>query len=286
MRIDKPVYCFQINREIFKFLGIPVRTDSHRSYIRAAALSTTRPLYAGHAQVVECFHDEQELISEIRELSEAQIFVALSRHQILSEFLDARRKMYEWDEGAYPMYFESDLPAFKGFPTTSVGDPSTTSLLRSTFSTLYRDDIPKFENQLSLHERQVLQIAAQGIRKFVSSEEGALTPAFFRRIPGLDMAADSLLSKILPWQFTNIYIDVFEGFTPTGFPGLSSFEDGRSFPFLDFNVVSSLLVKLGLQKLLWDNTPIGFRRFMAFRLHANFSEFVRAKGCRRGVGRN
>jgi hypothetical protein len=31
---------------------------------------------------------------------------------------------------------------------------------------------------------------------------------------------------------------VFEGFTPTGFLGLAAFEDTRSFPFLDFNVMS------------------------------------------------
>lgn len=277
MRIDKPVYCFQINREIFKYLGLPVKTDAHRSFIRVVTLSTTRPLYAGHAQVVECFYDDPDLIQEIRELGEAQIFVALSRHPILSEFLDARRKMYEWDRGAYPMYFDGNLQAFNGFPTTSLGDPSTTSMLRSTFSTLYRDEVPKFENQLSLSERRVLQGVAGSIRKFVGSEEGALTPAFFRRASDLGVAANALLSKILPSQFTSIYIDVFEGFTPTGFPGLAAFEDARSFPFLDFNVISSLLTKLGMRRLIWDNTADGFRRFLSFRLHANFSEFVRAK---------
>jgi nucleoside phosphorylase len=70
---------------------------------------------------------------------------------------------------------------------------------------------------------------------------------------------------------------VFEGFTPTGFLGLAAFEDTRSFPFLDFNVISSLLIKLGLRRLLWDDTPEGFRRFLNFRLHADFPEFIRAK---------
>jgi len=114
-------------------------------------------------------------------------------------------------------------------------------------STLYQDTAPKFENQLSLEDRKVLQSAADAIRKFVSSEEGALTWAFFKRMPRLDKGADQLLSKILPTQFTDIYIDVFEGYGPTGFPGLSAFEDTKSFPYLDFNVMSSLLAKLGLE---------------------------------------
>jgi nucleoside phosphorylase len=150
-------------------------------------------------------------------------------------------------------------------------------LLRETFSTLYKDAPPKFENQLSLEERKVLQGAAKVIRKFVSLEEGALTPAFFRRVPGIERAADRLLSRILPAQFTDIYIDVFEGYAPTGFPGLSVFEDIRSFPYLDFNVMSSLLTKLGLWRLLADKTPEGFPRFLKFRLHSSFPEFVRAK---------
>ncbi|MGJ4956901.1 hypothetical protein ACQR1H_14730 [Bradyrhizobium sp. HKCCYLRH2015] len=277
MRIDKPVYCFQINREIFKFLGLPIKAEFHSTFLRANVLSTTRPLYAGHAQVVECFHDAPLLIQEIRELVEHQLFVALSRHRILSDFLDARRRMYEWDKLSYPMYFENNLPDFRGFPTTDVGDPSTTSILRKTFSTLYKDEAPKFENRLSLEEKRILLKAATRIRKFVSSEDGALTPAFFRRIPSIGVAADSLLSKLLPSQFTDIYIDVFEGFTPTGFPGLSQFEDTRSFPFLDFNALLSLLEKLNLRRLLFDNTSDGFRRFLTFRLNNNFSEFVRAK---------
>lgn len=105
MYIDRPVYCSQINREIFKCLGLPIKTEIHRTFLRAVVLSTTRPLYAGHAQVIECFHDDAALVHELRELSEAQIFVALSRYPIISEFLDARRRMYEWDKTAYPMYF-------------------------------------------------------------------------------------------------------------------------------------------------------------------------------------
>lgn len=277
MHIDKPIYCFQINREIFKALELPVTVDVHRPFLRSVVLSTTRPLYAGHAQVVECFHDYPAFVQEIRELAEAQIFVALSRHQILSEFLGARRKMYEWDKDAYPMYFEGDLAVFKDFPTTGVGDPPTTTLLRAIYSTLYQGAAPKFENKLSLEQRTVLQDAAKGIRTFVSSEEGALTPAFFRRMPKLEPAADQLLSKILPAQFTDIYIDIFEGYTPTGFPHLSAFEDERSFPYLDFVVISSLLTKLGLWKLLTNDTAEGVTRFLQFRQHSNFSEFVRAK---------
>ena len=277
MHIDKPVYCSQINREIFKYLGIPVKPDVHRVFLRAIVLSTTRPLYAAHAQVVECFHDDPAFVDELRELSEAQIFVALSRSPFISEFLDARRKMYEWDRDAYPMYFDSDLPAFKNFPTTSQGDPPTTSLLRSVYSTLYQSAPPTFENLLDLEQRNVLLNAAKTIRPFVSSEEGALTPAFFRRIPNLDHQTDRLLSRLLPSQFTDIYINVFEGYAPTGFPGLSAFEDRRSFPYLDFNVMSSLLTKLGLWRLLADGGPEGLKQFMRFRLHGNFSEFVRAK---------
>lgn len=70
---------------------------------------------------------------------------------------------------------------------------------------------------------------------------------------------------------------MFEGYAPTGFPGLSAFEDTRSFPYLDFNVMSSLLTKLGLWRLLAEDNPEGFRRFLQFRLHPNFPEFVRAK---------
>jgi hypothetical protein len=78
--------------------------------------------------------------------------------------------MYEWDKDAYPMYFGSNLPAFKDFPTTSQGDPSTTNLLRSTFSTLYQNGAPKFENMLDFDQRAILQKAAADLRKFVASE--------------------------------------------------------------------------------------------------------------------
>jgi hypothetical protein len=74
MFIDRPVYCSQINKEIFKCLGLPVRLHIHRTFLRAIVLATTRPLYAGHAQVIECFHNDAALVQELRELSEAHIF--------------------------------------------------------------------------------------------------------------------------------------------------------------------------------------------------------------------
>ena len=38
MRIDKPVYCVQINREIHKYLGIPLNTATHTAFLRTVAL--------------------------------------------------------------------------------------------------------------------------------------------------------------------------------------------------------------------------------------------------------
>lgn len=133
MRIDRPIYCVQINREIHKYLGIPVSPDFHRSFQRLIALSTVRPLYAGHAQVIECFYEDAAFLAELAEMARLGFFVSLSKYPTLSDFLDARRRMYEWDRSAYPMYFESTLDAAASFPTHSQGDPNTTDILRTAY---------------------------------------------------------------------------------------------------------------------------------------------------------
>lgn len=276
MQIDRPVYCGQINSEIFKLLGLPIQESLHRWFLRATLLSTTRPLYASHAQIVECFYNCPAFIEELAELSRLSLFASLSKQTSLGDFIAGRRRMYEWDRSAYPMYFDADLVGFKSIATTSQGDPSTTAILRERFSSLYLDQPPNFENSIDLSQRRILQDAAPEIRKLVTSEDGALTGAFFSR-PLLGEPAKQLMSHILPAQFTEIYLDAFEGFTATGFPQLSGFEDKRSFPFLDFDVKNSLLLKLGLGHLVTDLSLDGFRKFLTFRLHGNFHEFVRAK---------
>jgi hypothetical protein len=231
--------------------------------------------YASHAQIIECFHTSPELVSELAELSRLQIFTSLSRQASIGEFLDTRRRMYDWDRAAYPMYFESDLPAFRDFPTVSHSDPSTTVALREVYGSLYRNRPPNFENRLNIEERMLLQT----ISKFVNAESGALTAAYFKRIPDLSDASrvQQVLSKILPVQFTGIYQDVFEALTATGIAHLAPFEDLNSFPYVDVNIVLSLLIKLGLSNLVLDGSKEGTTAFIRYRLHNNFAEFVRAK---------
>lgn len=95
MQVDKPVYCVQINREIHKYLGIPVNLQFHRTFHRIITLSTVRPLYAGHAQIVECFYEDAAFLSELSELARLGYFVSLSKYPTLGDFLDARRRMYD-----------------------------------------------------------------------------------------------------------------------------------------------------------------------------------------------
>lgn len=279
MRIDRPIFCFQINSEIYKHLEISVHPEEHRRYLRTSILSTLQPHYASHAQIIECFHNSPELVSELAELTRLQIFTSLSRQASVSEFLDTRRRMYDWDRSAYPMYFESDLQSFRNFPTVSHNDPSTTAALREVYGSLYKNRSPNFENRLNLQERSLLQKNAPAIVQFVNAEEGALTAAYFKRIPDLPDAArvQHVLSKILPVQFTSIYQDVFEALTATGIPHLASFEDQNSFPYVDVNIVFSVLVKLGLGNLILDSSLEGTKAFIRYRLHPNFAEFVRAK---------
>ncbi|NOJ46463.1 5'-methylthioadenosine/S-adenosylhomocysteine nucleosidase family protein [Bradyrhizobium archetypum] len=187
--------------------------------------------------------------------------------------------MYDWDRAAYPMYFESDLPAFRVFPSVSHNDPSTTATLREVYGSLYKNRPPNFENRLDIEERTLLQKGAPAISKFVNAEDGALTAAYFKRIPDLPDAArvQQVLSKILPVQFTGIYQDVFEALTATGIPHLASFEDSNSFPYIDVKIVLSILIKLGLSNLILDGSVEGTNAFIRYRLHNNFAEFVRAK---------
>src|SRR5258708_17485314 len=137
MLVDKPVYCVQINREIHKHLGIPVNSHFHRTFHRAITLSTVRPLYAGHAQVVECFYQDTSFLSELSELARLGFFVSMSKYPALADFIDSRRRLYEWDKSSYPMYFEYPITSLAPFPTHSQGDPNTTELLRNMYATLY-----------------------------------------------------------------------------------------------------------------------------------------------------
>ena len=106
MRVDKPVYCAQINREIHKHIGIPVNVEFHRTFHRSITLSTVRPLYASHAQVIECFHEGTDFLSELSELAKLGFFVSLSKYSSLNDFIESRKRMYEWDKLAYPMYLK------------------------------------------------------------------------------------------------------------------------------------------------------------------------------------
>lgn len=128
-------------------------------------------------------------------------------------------------------------------------------------------------------ERRLLERSADQIRRHVVNEEGAITGAFFRRSPLLqgNSPLDRVLSKVLPFQFTAIYSDVFAAVTPTGFPQFSFFEGEQSFPYLEFDVVFSLLAKLGMTAIIFDHSEDGTRRFLDFRSHRNFHEFVRSK---------
>jgi len=279
MRVDKPVYCVQINHEIHKHLGLPVNSRFHRTFNRVITLSTVRPLYAGHAQIVECFYHDTSFLSELSELARLGLFVSMSKYPALTDFIDSRRRMYEWDKSSYPMYFEYPPTSLASFPTHSQGDPNTTEILRNIYVSLYLQASPFFENKLTLNERREIESCSSEIRRYAMNEEGAITGAFFRRSPLLrdKPLLDRILSKVLPYQFTAVYLNIFAGVTPTGFPQLSFFEDGQSFPYLDFGVVSSLLRRLGMIEVVLDHTEAGTRRFIEFKTHTNFHEFVKAK---------
>jgi hypothetical protein len=91
MFIDKPVYCVHINREIHKYLDIPINAEFHRTFHRVAVLSTVTPLYASHAQIVECFYQHTAFINELSELARMGCFVSLSKYPSLNDFIDFRR---------------------------------------------------------------------------------------------------------------------------------------------------------------------------------------------------
>ena len=279
MRIDKPVYCFQINRELHKYLGLQVDTAFHHTFLRAIALATSRPLYAGHAQVIECFYQDQALLSELVELSRLGRFVSLSKYPTAQDFAESRRRMYEWDKKNYPMYFDSDFAMLASFPTQAHGDPDTTDILRKTYTTLYRDGPPPFENSLQYRERKILEAGASTLSKDASGEDGPITAAFFKRskIVRRNHELSAVISKVLPRQFTDIYCRIFEAITPTGFPQFDYFEEPKSFPYLDWNVLSSLVTKLGLSQLFLDLSRKGTRRFIEFVSHPNFHQFVQSK---------
>jgi hypothetical protein len=118
------------------------------------------------------------------------------------------------------------------------------------------------------------------IGRHARNESGAITAAFFRRSPTLrkDKPLDRLLAKLLPYQFTTIYCNVFDAFTPTGFPQFSFFEDD-SFPYLDLDVNAAILTKLGLCELTLDETETGGHWWITFRSHPNFHEFVASPIC-------
>jgi hypothetical protein len=279
MQVDKPVYCVQINREIHKHLGIPVNSQFQRTFHRVITMSTVRPLYAGHAQIVECFYHDTSFLSELSELARLGFFVSMSKYPALTDFIDSRRRMYEWDKSSYPMYFEYPPTSLASFPTHSQGDPNTTEILRNIYVSLYLQAPPFFENKLDLHERREVERCSDGIRRYAMSEEGAIPGAFFRRSPLLkhNQLLDRTLSKVLPYQFTAVYRNIFAGVTPTGFPQSSFFEDERSFPYLDFGVVTCLLRKLGMNDIVSHHTETGTRRFIEFKTHRHFHEFVKAK---------
>lgn len=132
-------------------------TQPHRRYLRASLLSTVQPHYASHAQIIECFHGDPAFVAKLKELAKLQLFVSLSRQSSIVEFLEGRRRMYDWDRLSYPMYFTSDLALLRDFPTVSHADPSTTSALRKEYGGLYKNAPPKFENWLDLQERTILQ---------------------------------------------------------------------------------------------------------------------------------
>ena len=171
------------------------------------------------------------------------------------------------------------MDSITSFPTHSQGDPNTTEILREKYATLYLLTAPSFENKLTLEERRIVERSADKIRSHVANEDGAITGAFFRRSPLLRVSQrlDRVLSRILPYQFTAIYSDVFAAVTPTGFPNFSFFEDDQSFPYLDFDIVITMLAKLGMTHMISDHTREGSRRFFEFRAHRNFHEFVRSK---------
>src|SRR5262249_27473635 len=148
-----------INREIHKFLGLPVSAEFHRSFLRLLTTATVRPLYAGYAQVIECFYASPPFINEIEQLIQAGKFVCLSKYPTCGDFLDARKRMYEWDKDSYPMYFEKHA-ALPPLSTQPHGDPDTTGILRGLYSTLYLDDAPPFEPRLTLRQRTILQRSA------------------------------------------------------------------------------------------------------------------------------
>jgi nucleoside phosphorylase len=279
MFIDRPVYCVHINREIHKYLDIPVNVQFHRIFHRVTTLSTVMPLYASHAQIIECFYQHAEFINELVELVRMGCFVSLSKYPSLNDFIDSRRRLYEWDKDSYPMYFDASLNALTSFPTHSQDDPNSTEALRKVYGTLYVDAAPPFEQKLALEERRVLERGAVEISRHAQNESGAITAAFFRRSPILRQSKllDRLLAKLLPYQFTTIYCNVFDAFTPTGFPQFSFFEDERSVPYLDFEVNATVLTKLGLIEFTLDESDSGGHWWLTFRIHPNFYEFVKAK---------
>ncbi len=244
-------------------------------------LSCNQPVYAGHAQVIECYYSDHELLSELNEWARLSRFVSLTKHSSFHDFIESRKQMYSWDRGAYPMYYSTELKVLKEFPTHDVGDPNTTAILRGVYGSLYENQKPTFENLMDLKERRAIEQLAPSIRSLVANESGALTAAFFRREQFPDAAlqetVNRTLSRILPYQFTSIYTDIYDAFTGTGFPKCRIYEDAKSFPHLDFEVNLSVFAKLGIESLLIDFNSWPTSKIIRFLTHGDFQEFVAAK---------
>lgn len=241
-----PVYLHFLNRELRRSVGRTVYPGVE-SALLFASLATTGTLFAPLSAVIEDYTDASAgQLAICRTLAESGHLQLVSDSANLSDFVEAKRRLYKFDARRYGVYFrDSDLPDW--LEPTVYKNASATLALESAILCSLESTAEHELGSLPAPTARSVETVTLGRR-----DRGITMSLFSRGIRGSDLNA---IGRFISGEYVEHYASYLSAEIVTGLPGLQFFDRLTTiFPCLDHYLWRIVLSSVRADELLGGGT--------------------------------
>lgn len=248
------IFCHFLNRELHEALGTSFKPEIYLRAIRLATIFHNESMFCNVSQLFEAASSYPGLISEISELSRAEIFLPHSEYERTEELVESRRTLYQHDEARYSMYFQKPAIDLRDLSLVDLGDDvGTTKSIEQRILQLSDSEMGD-KNLIYVNDLKAIRPSLDDIKRVTEDRgERAMTLALYRS-QGLSTVNNPIiegaLRRILSAHYINHYTDEFKSVTFWHLPNLRYYDQGRGDANLNFYFLNEMASLLEIEQYL------------------------------------
>jgi nucleoside phosphorylase len=244
------IYLNYLDREFGRSVNCTLSPSLLRSVTDTILICSFEPLYCGLSLFWEqpAVRLSWDYFSELIRCDQLELTTAYASG---SDFLAAKRSEYSYDRRRYPGYFTTAAERQLALPIAfrHVSSRTTPVLVKSLAEWAETSEF----DDLTLSAANRRELSEIVTTTLAHRNDEAVTLSLFRaEFEGTNAGHrfSSLVARAISERYTRHYQELMSGRSPTGVRGLSFYDVlGKSFPYLDYPVLGSVLKILGVSRV-------------------------------------